>query len=304
MCDELSISKCIKKFCLLLGNNIENPKYECLLLLKHILNKDTSFLYANPNYILDPVDYSKFIDCIQRRRSLEPLQYILGNQEFMGLNFKVTPDVLIPRQDTEILVESVLTNIPSHKNISILDIGTGSGCIAISIAHFTKNATVLALDISDKAIQIAYNNAITNGVLDKIFFLNSDLFSEIKNLNVDSKDFFGRNITNISNILNNKFDVIISNPPYISSSDMLTLDCTVKNFEPHLALHGGTDGLDFYRKIIHESSEFLSKTGFIAFEVGYNQSFWVASLLKKYSFEKINIIPDLSGINRVVLGHK
>ena len=172
MCDELSISKCIKKFCLLLGNNIENPKYECLLLLKHILNKDTSFLYANPNYILDPVDYSKFIDCIQRRRSLEPLQYILGNQEFMGLNFKVTPDVLIPRQDTEILVESVLTNIPSHKNISILDIGTGSGCIAISIAHFTKNATVLALDISDKAIQIAYNNAITNGVLDKIFFLN------------------------------------------------------------------------------------------------------------------------------------
>lgn len=288
----------------MLGNYTKNPKYECLLLLGHILQKDISFLYANPYCTLSYDDYSLFISFIQRRCRYEPLQYILGNQEFMGLKFMVNPSVLIPRQDTETLIESVLSKIPHDKNISVLDIGTGSGCIAISIAHFAKNATVLALDISDDAIQTAYNNASHNNVLDRVFFLKSNLFTSVKNLIPSSKDFFGRNIPNVTNILNNKFDVIVSNPPYISSADMLTLDCTVKDFEPHLALHGGVDGLDFYRKIIRESNIFLSDSGIIAFEVGYNQSFLVSTLLKNSAFSKIDIVPDLSGINRVVLACK
>ncbi|MBP5426353.1 MAG: peptide chain release factor N(5)-glutamine methyltransferase [Clostridiales bacterium] len=305
MSNKLSIETCmIKGYRLLKEHNIENSKNECLLILQHILQKNSAFLYANPKYSLSNEQYSYFMHCIEERCHFKPLQYILGSQEFMGLDFAVTPDVLIPRQDTEILVESILNHLPHKENISVLDIGTGSGCICISIAHFAKNTKVLALDVSDAALNVAYSNAEHNNVLDKVFFLKSNLFEQVKILNLDSKDFFGRNIPNIRSIIYDKFDIIVSNPPYISSNDMLSLHTSVSNFEPHLALFGGVDGLDFYRKITSSAKDFLCDGGLLAFEVGYNQSDDVYKILKTHSFKNLSILPDLNHINRVVLGFK
>lgn len=264
--------------------NIENFKSECLMILENILNRNTSFIFTYPEYTLSDIEYNKFIEYINRRCKKEPLQYILGLQEFMGLKFMVNSNVLIPRQDTEILVETILSNLPCRENLFILDIGTGSGCIAISLAHFIKNSHIVALDISKEALKIASYNAYKNDVSDRICFLESDLLS-----NLEKSDY--------------KFDIIVSNPPYIPLCEMKTLSCDVFKFEPHTALYGGIDGLDFYRKIINDSPNFLNTKGIMAFEVGYNQAESVAALMKD-KFSNIKLIKDLNKIDRVVIGEK
>lgn len=286
---------------LLNANQIENYKNECLVILCHILGKNQAFLYTHPEYILTNEEYDKFISLIKERCTHKPLQYILGYQEFMGFNFNVTKDVLIPRQDTEILVESIINKAPSNNPLFILDIGTGSGCISISLAKFLKNAIVISLDISDNALKVAYSNAKLNDVLDKVFFLKSDIFSNVETLANGSVDFFNREIPFLDKIVNDKFDILVSNPPYIPLNEMKTLDIGVSKYEPNLALYGGIDGLDFYRAIVTQSTKFLKHTGILAFEVGYNQSDSVKSLMEK-SFTNIDIIKDLNGINRVVIG--
>lgn len=207
-----------------------------------------------------------------------PMGYIFGKTNFFGFDLKVTPDVLIPRLDTEILVERVCKDIKNiNQDITVLDIGTGSGAIAVVIAKET-NAKVMAVDISSKALEVAKQNAKTNKA--DIEFVESNLFQ---------------------NLSDRKFDIIVSNPPYIESNVVDLLDEEVKNNEPKIALDGGEDGLDFYKKIIDEAPKYLNANGRIYFEIGYNQADAVSKLMIQ-KFKNIEVLKDYEGNDRVVLG--
>jgi len=211
-----------------------------------------------------------------------PLQHIIGFTEFMGLRFKVNSDVLIPRPDTEILVNEALDIVKSNSGKArILDLCTGSGCIAVSLANFTDDADIAASDISEKALAVAKANALQNSCENKIIFYHGSFFEPFKD--------------------NEKFDIIVSNPPYIPTEDIKSLDDCVKNHEPISALDGGCDGLFAYRKIIKAAPLYLNKDGYILFEVGIGQSEDVAKLLKE-NFTDIKTVRDYGGIERVVYG--
>ena len=209
---------------------------------------------------------------VEERLKNKPMQYILGHCEFMGLDFKVTENTLIPRGDTENIVEEVIATIEDSGYNTVLDMCTGTGAIAISVAHYTK-AKVTASDISRENAQNL--NADVN-------FIESDLFENI----------------------NEKFDVIVSNPPYIESEVIPTLMEQVKDYEPMLALDGGKDGLDFYRNIINQANNYINQNGCIVFEIGYNQGGQVKSLLENAGFVNINVKQDLAGLDRLVIGFK
>lgn len=223
----------------------------------------------------------KFQAELSRRAGREPLQHILGTQEFMGLEFYVNSDVLIPRQDTETLVETVLG---AHKNqgISLLDVCTGSGCIAISLAVLGKYTHVEAADISNAALLTAEKNAEKIPGAGAVRFRCSDLFSAFAP--------------------EESFDVIVSNPPYIPSMAIEGLEPEVRDFEPRLALDGSEDGLFFYRKLAEESRRFLKENGAVYFEIGYDQGEAVENLLSGRGFKDTKVIKDLSGRDRVVCG--
>lgn len=216
-------------------------------------------------------------NAVSRLVAGEPVQYIVGGCEFMSLWFKVNSATLIPRCDTEILVEELINKL-SDKPAKILDIGTGSGCIAVSLAHYLPLAEVLSVDISDKALQTARENAKLNKVFDRCRFEKCDILESIPNYIPD---------------------VVVSNPPYIPQKDIAELDRKVKDFEPLSALVGGMDGLDFYRRISKDIP--LASDGILAFEVGIGQADAVADIMSG-RFEEIRIIKDLSGIDRVVIG--
>ena len=229
---------------------------------------------------LDETRENDFWQAINRVELGEPVQYVTGKCEFMSLNFEVNSATLIPRSDTEILVETVVEHCKGKKDINILEIGSGSGCIAVSLAKFLPNASVVSVDISSDALNVAQRNADSNGVSDRVEFVKHDILSGFP----------------VSGML---WDVIVSNPPYIPSGDIDGLDKKVKDFEPLTALDGGADGLDFYR-FISKNAPF-SKDGVLAFEVGINQAKAVADMLSE-RFCDIKIAKDLSGIERVVLG--
>lgn len=253
------------------------------VLLSFALNRDKTFLLSHYDYQLTADEKANFEKLIELRAKGMPLQYITGQQEFMSLKFLVNSHVLIPRQETEILVETIVEyaeKLGKSSNISILEIGTGSGCIAVSLAFYIKNCFVTAVDISEEALQTAKSNAVLNGVDKKINFILSDLFE---------------------NVGNNKFDIIVSNPPYIRKEELAQLDIEVREYEPITALDGGMDGLDFYRAIVEEAPAYLKDKGLLAFEIGYNQAKDVACLMENY-FSDIKIIKDLDKNDRVVIG--
>lgn len=239
-----------------------------------ILNVKRSFL---PFVEIDETQEYQIMQAVKKRIEHVPVAYIFGKTEFFGRVFHVDQNVLIPRMDTEVLVERVIKDIKNlGKQISVLDIGTGSGAIAITIQKET-NANVTAVDISKKALQVASNNAKQ---LDAdVLFIHSNLFEKVKG---------------------EQFDIIVSNPPYIETDVVKTLDAEVVNNEPVLALDGGIDGLDFYKKIVTESKKHLKLNGWIYFEIGYNQANAVSKLLEK-DFENIEVIKDYEGNDRVVL---
>lgn len=260
---------------------VETPGADAGVMLCHIINCDRAFLYAHGGDVFDNNAAEKFTFYLQKRCSGMPVQYITGKQEFMSLEFHVTPDVLIPRHDTEILVETVMKYAHSLKRgIRILDIGTGSGCIAVSLARYIRNCLVVAVDISQKALDIARFNAIKNGVCRSIEFVRSNLFE---------------------NISFECFDIIVSNPPYIKPDVIMQLRREVKDFEPINALDGGLDGLMYYRRITKYATCYLKAGGLLAYEVGIGQSSDVAKLMG-YHFKGITSIKDLNGIDRVVTG--
>ena len=278
---------------------VPDCKTEAEYLLAYLLNCKRSWLYLNCNQTVDSYDLRRFTDFIERRIKREPSQYILGEQEFWGLTFKVNGDVLIPRPETEILVEWALKTMrageaekrrngeqysPIHRftDSPILDLCTGSGCIAISLAKEIPNSRVFAVDISEKALDVARENAERYDVADRITFLNGDLFEPLNGLNI-------------------KADIIVSNPPYISKKMFQELQPEVKNYEPVTALYGGGDGLDFYRRIISESPAYLTQGGHLILEIGYGQAEKIKRLIERSDvFGDISITKDFAGIDRMI----
>ena len=258
-------------------NNIDDVMFKADKLLQYVLNMNKTDLLINENNLVDANLEEKYLVLIDEIIQGKPLQYITNSQEFMKLNFYVDENVLIPQPDTEILVEKAIDIIKKSKNISILDLCTGSGAIAVSIKKYMKNATVCASDISKKALEIAKLNAKNNDT--DIHFIESDMFENIKNI---------------------EFDLIVSNPPYIETKELKRLPKDVQN-EPRLALDGGEDGLTYYRIIRDEGYKFLKNNGVILLEIGYNQNKTVVDLFKENNnYKNIEIYKDLSNIDRVI----
>lgn len=277
----MTIKEAINQAVIMLKNeNIEAPKNKARMLLEATLKKSKEYLIIYDNKEITSQERELYIKNVKRHILGEPIQYITGKQEFMKLNFLVTKDVLIPRQDTEILVEEVINIAKKIENPIILDLCTGSGAIAVSLAKYVNNVKIFATDISPKALEIAKKNAEFNGVKNNIDFIESDLFNKIKNL---------------------KFDIIVSNPPYIETDEIKKLTKDVQN-EPIQALDGGKDGLTFYRKIAEDAPEFLNIHGFLCLEIGYNQKQKVKQILEKQK-RYINIYckKDLCENDRVVV---
>jgi release factor glutamine methyltransferase len=257
---------------------------EAELVYSHVLNCDRLSLYLNKEAHLNRKKSAQVSRILRRRIMGEPLQYILGSTEFMGLEFKVDKRALIPRPETEVLVESALEELKGMGMVSpkILDLGTGSGCIAVSVAKLFPRAIIWASDISSQALELAKKNASLHNV--EIKFLRADLFSTGK-------------------IKKEKFDLIISNPPYVSTNQLSNLAQELL-FEPNLALEAGVDGLDFYRRIICQAADYLNNQGLLAFEVGDSQAGSVKAMLAKINFSDIRIIKDYNNIKRVVMAKK
>jgi len=269
---------------------------EAELLFSEILNCDRMSLYLNKGSHLEK-DKSFLISSVLKRRiSGEPIQYILGKAEFMGLEFRVNPDVLIPRPETEILVETAIGQVTpslslgtpfgrtsqSH-NVTMLEIGTGSGCIAISLAKLLSHARITATDISRAALEVAGRNAELNKV--KINFIESDLFAH-------------------HNLAADYYDLILSNPPYIPTAELKNLQPEV-SYEPTIALDGGEDGLDFYGRIISGSAPYLKKGGFLIMEIGIGQKGALENIFQRYEGFKIaEFIKDYNGIYRIAVARK
>ena len=258
----------------------DNPIFEAHLIMRHYLKMSPMELVLESKSEICPEALERIEAAVRRRCDDEPIQYIIGSQEFMGLEFYVNRDVLIPRQDTETLVESVLERF-ANKGFIGLDVGCGSGCISISLAHYNKNSYIRGIDISEKAMKTSNKNAVFNGVESRTVFIQADIFNF---------KAYG------------KYDLVVSNPPYIKHEDIGGLDENVRLYEPHTALDGGEDGLKFYRHIAGVSPSFLRSDGIIAFEIGIGQENAVSELLEENGFCGIEIIKDLCGINRVIIG--
>ena len=265
----------------------DTPRLDVELFLQKALGDvDRIYIHLNLNKELTKEQYDEFLGYINDMINGRPVAYIVGNREFMGLDFFVKEGVLIPRPDTETLVEEII-ELCKNKNeeINIVDIGTGSGAITVSLAKYIENSKITSLDISDIPLEVGKINAVNNGVDNRIEFLKSDVFTAIKNTE-------------------KKFDIIVSNPPYIPKKDIETLHTQVKDYEPYNALEGGEDGLDFYRQITEESVQYLKQGGILAYEVGHDQSEDVSKIMKHHGYDKIYTKKDIQGIDRVVIGFK
>lgn len=269
---------------------IATPRLDAEVLLCSLLKVERIQLHMYPEKEVPQEMATEFWRCIEKRQQQMPIQYIVKKQEFMGLDFHVEEGILIPRGDTEILVEKAIKLYEENYGqnpVKVMDIGTGSGAIVVSLAKFIQNASLTAIDISPKALEVAKKNAATHKVDHKIRFLEGSLFSPIKGQ--DEKE---------------AYDFILSNPPYIPRAVVATLDSGVKDYEPHLALDGGTDGLDFYKAITREAKTYLKEGGYLLFEIGYDQGESVGQLLNDNGFKDVEVLKDLAGLDRVVLGKK
>lgn len=258
---------------------IESARLDAEVLLAYVLNCRRLYLYVESEKILTPAQIERYEKLIERRAKKVPVAYLIGQREFMGLNFAVTPQVLIPRPDTEILAQCAIEKLSDFDNPTFLDLGTGSGALCVSILKYVKNSAAAAVDISEDAIDCAKLNAEKFGVDDRVNFFVGNLFEPVRG---------------------KKFHAVISNPPYIPTKDLSTLQAEVQR-EPKIALDGGVDGLNFYRRIAEDAPNFLFKGGFVAVEIGINQADAVKNFFKK-KFANVEILRDLAGIERVVAG--
>lgn len=255
---------------------IQEAALDARLLLEEVCRTDRNMLLAHGDRAVTEEEETQFRIFIERRSTHEPLQQITGWQEFMGLRFSVTEDVLVPRQDTETLVEEVMRYL--RDGMEILDVCTGSGCILLSLLRYSNGCRGVGCDISEKALAVAGQNAKELGISAQ--FIQSDLFESIEG----------------------RFEYIVSNPPYIRKDMIPTLMEEVRDHEPLIALDGGEDGLDFYRKITREATEHLYSGGMLFFEIGYDQGEAVKLLMEEEGYEEVTVSQDLAGLDRVVYG--
>ena len=282
----MTIREIIIKYSEELKDISDTPRLDIELLLEKALGGvDRLYIHLNINKELTKEQEEHFLELIKERLNGRPVAYIVGNREFMGLDFYVKEGVLIPRPDTEPLVEEVIELCKDKGDVRILDIGTGSGAITVSLAKYIEKSKLMSFDISDIPLEVGKKNAIANGVDSKIEFAKSDLFSAIKDKDI-------------------RFDVIVSNPPYIPKKDIETLHTQVKDYEPYNALEGGEDGLDFYRDITEQSLSYINEGGILAYEVGHDQADDVSQIMKNNGYVNIYTKKDLQGIDRVVIGFK
>ena len=263
--------------------SIDTYVLDSQLLLGKVINKDKLYLITNRDKEVSKREEKEYFDLIQKRKDKMPIKYILKSAEFMGLDFNVEEGVLIPRPDTEILVEETLKYIPQDKEMNICDLCCGSGAIGIALASFRENINIDLIDYYDMPKKITESNIFKHNLSDRAKFIKSDLLEAVINKN-------------------KKYDVLVSNPPYIKEAVIPTLMKDVKDYEPHTALSGGEDGLIFYKRIVKESLEVLEKNGVLAFEIGHDQGDEVRELMTNNGYNDVIVIKDLSGLDRVVIG--
>lgn len=266
--------------------HVENAKLESEILLRFMLKLDRVALLTQLAEPVDETTFNSFRHLIRLRCEHVPLQYLTGEQEFMGLPFKITPAVLIPRGDTEVAVETVCSLGQKLAAARIADIGTGSGAIAVSVAHLLSESQVWATEIDHRALEVATYNAELNGVAERVIFCNGDLCEPL-----EDADLIG------------KLDIIVSNPPYIPTAEIPFLQPEVLR-EPALALDGGDDGLDIYRRLIPASRNYLQNGGYIVLEIGADQGADVSTLLQENGFHDVEVKQDYGNRDRVVVGRK
>ena len=255
---------------------LEEAQLDARLLLEEVCGTDHNTLLCHGDWEVSEKEEEQYRKTIEQRAQHVPLQHILGYQDFMGLRFHVNEHVLIPRQDTEILVEEAMRYL--HDGMRILDLCTGSGCILLSLLHYSNDCEGTGVDISKEALQVAALNAELLGI--KADFLKSDLYEKVTG----------------------KFDLLVSNPPYIERKVIPTLMEEVREYDPYIALDGGEDGLDFYRRIIGGAQDYLKRGGQILMEIGSGQAQAVSELLREAGFKEIDVCRDFAGLDRVVSG--
>ena len=263
----------------LAASGIVEARREAMSLLTLALDKDKTFLYARPEHIPSASEIAKFDSYLERRSRREPLQYISGVQEFYGLEFEVTPDVLIPRPETELLVEKCLDILRARGGETICEVGSGSGCIVVSILNELRNVRATGLDRSPEALKIARRNSEKHAVGERLKLIESDVFASLSD---------------------EKFDLIVSNPPYVPAVEMSGLQPEVRDFEPHLALTDDLDGLSIIKRIVIAAPEYLNPRGHLIMEIGFNQSQAVVEMFDSMRWTAHELALDLQGIPRIV----
>ena len=263
--------------------SVANDLLDAQTLLAEALGKDRTYLIVNFNEQLSDELLAGYQRLIARRASGEPLQYITGHQEFFGLEFEVTPAVLIPRPETELIVEEVIRLVDVHKIAKpvIVDVGTGSGCIAIALARELEDAKVTAVDISETALEIARRNAAKHELADRVRFVNSDLLAAFPEIQFA--------------------DFILSNPPYVAVHELPTLQREVRDWEPHTALTDNADGLSFYRRLLADAPARLKPGGYLICELGFGQSAAVSAMADSQMWSEVRLLDDLQSIPRTLV---
>jgi len=266
----------------LINKNIKSPKLDCEILMSKILKKDRKFIILNPQTELKKESLNSYEELINQRLEGKPIAYLTGKKDFWNNQFNINENVLIPRPDTEIVIEEVLRLCKFKNKLNILDIGIGSGCILLSILNEKKDFYGVGIDKSKKCIDLSKLNALNFGLKNRIKFFKSD----------------------VDNFNYGKYDLIISNPPYISHVDLHYLNKEVVNFEPRLALDGGLDGLSGIRKVVRKSSELIKKNGRLVLEIGFDQKLKVEKILKNKGFYINKILKDYSNNDRCIVSTK
>jgi release factor glutamine methyltransferase len=266
------------------ASGVSESRREAGSLLSHAVSRDRTFLITHADELLTAEQLRSYLSSVARRAAGEPLQYITGAQEFYGLDFEVNPDVLIPRPETELLVETALELLKDARSPLLCDVGTGSGCIAVALVHARRDARAFALDVSAAALEVAARNAARWRVADRIDFLVSDCFGAL------ASDGHGAA----------RFDLIASNPPYVAEDDLEGLQREVRDHEPRVALTPGGDGLSVIRRLVSEAPRYLKPGGHLLLEIGFNQHERVASLVDPRVWKLLGIHLDLQGIPRTV----
>lgn len=255
------------------------------LLLCNVLQVERTHLLTKAHEEIDEPSYRRYLDLVVRRAAGEPLQYITGHQEFYGLDFIVTPEVLIPRPETEFLVERVveIAKVLSNEQLLIAEVGTGSGCVAVAVAVHLPRARVIATDISRAAIEVARTNAERHGVIDRIEFLVGDLLKPLAERS-----------------LRRAISILASNPPYVDQEESKLIQREVRDWEPHAALVGGAGGLEFHRRLLTDGFEYAKPGGYLVFEIGYGQLDAISEMIAQSAWELIDVTRDLQGIPRTL----